>query len=64
MESENLTAILYKTDDLRVEHRPVPEVGQGQVCTVLYLLENDDCIQYSRLINVRYMYPTGGQSVQ
>jgi hypothetical protein len=43
MESENLTAILYKTDDLRVEHRPVPEVGQGQVCFVhmLYLLEKE-----------------------
>jgi hypothetical protein len=41
MESENLTAILYKTDDLRVEHRPVPEVGEGQVCTVLYLLEKE-----------------------
>jgi hypothetical protein len=39
MESENLTAILYKTDDLRVEHRPVPEVGQGQVCTVSDVLK-------------------------
>jgi hypothetical protein len=28
---ENLTAVLYKTDDLRLEDRPVPEPGHGQV---------------------------------
>jgi len=31
MADKNLTAILYKTDDLRMEDLPIPEPGQGQV---------------------------------
>lgn len=31
MADKNLTAILYKTDDLRMEDLPVPEPGHGQV---------------------------------
>jgi len=31
MADKNLTAILYKTDDLRMEDLPVPEPGPGQV---------------------------------
>ena len=28
---DNLTAILYKTDDIRLEQQPVPEPGADQV---------------------------------
>ena len=28
---KNLTAILYKTDDIRLEETPIPEPGPGQV---------------------------------
>jgi hypothetical protein len=31
---ENLTAVLYKTEDLRLEHRPVQQPGQGQVTSI------------------------------
>jgi hypothetical protein len=34
MAMENLTAVLYKTEDLRLEHRPVQQPGQGQVTSI------------------------------
>ena len=29
--NDNLTAVLYKTDDIRLEDQPVPKPGKGQV---------------------------------
>ena len=34
MTEDNLTAILYKVDDIRLEQTPVPEPAEGQVDTV------------------------------
>ena len=36
---DNLTAILYKTDDIRLEQQPVPEPGADQV-RKLWALQN------------------------
>ena len=35
MSSGNLTAILYKTNDIRLEDRPVPDPGDDQVGVIV-----------------------------